>query len=34
MRREGLGQVLRDAYHDALDEGVPQDMLDLLRKLD
>lgn len=32
--RDNLGQVLRDAYRDALDEGVPDDMLDLLRKLD
>lgn len=32
--RDGLGQVLRDAYRDAVDEGVPDDMLDLLRKLD
>lgn len=32
--RDGLGQVLRDAYRDALDEVVPDDMLDLLRKLD
>ena len=33
-RRDNLGQVLRDVYRDALDEGVPDDMLDLLRKLD
>ncbi len=32
--RDGLGQVLRDAYRDALNEAVPDDMLDLLRKLD
>ena len=29
-----VGQFLRDAYRDTLDEGVPDDMMDLLRKLD
>ena len=29
-----VGQYLRDAYRGALDEGVPDDMMDLLRKLD
>lgn len=29
-----VGQFLREAYRDTLDEGVPDDMMDLLRKLD
>ena len=28
-----VGQFLRDAYRDTLEEGVPDDMMDLLRKL-
>ena len=31
---QDVGQYLRDAYRGALDEGVPDDMMDLLRKLD
>lgn len=31
---QDVGQYLRDAYREAIDEGVPDDLMDLLRKLD
>lgn len=31
---EGFGNALRSVYHDAVLEGVPDDLLDLLKKLD
>jgi hypothetical protein len=33
MRDEAMGTALRTVYHDAVSEPVPDEMLDLLRKL-
>lgn len=34
VREKQIGDALRAVYHEAVDEQIPDDLLDLLRKLD